>query len=55
VQFSEQVSINGGEVQTIQGRYFAVWKNLPEQEWKIHRMVSLPSGDDPVHNASVKV
>jgi len=54
VRFSEELSMNGGNRQTIQGRYFAVWKNLPDHGWKIHRMVTLPLVDDTVHTSPVE-
>ena len=50
-EYSENITINGTEPQDVSGKYVAIWeKETLDVPWKIKKMITLPYGEDDIHN-----
>ena len=49
VEYSEILIKDGGEPQNVSGKCLMVWKKV-ENEWKINKLISIPSDKDENHN-----
>ena len=49
-EYSETISIDGGDKQTLTGKQVTVWKKI-DDSWKISIVTIIPATPDPIHDS----